>query len=675
MRIKNLQENYSDHWEKALAVRMLSIDAVQQANSGHPGMPMGIADVATVLFERHLKFDSSSPDWPDRDRFILSAGHGSMLLYSLLYLTGYPDLSINDIRQFRQTHSKTAGHPEYRHIPGIETTTGPLGQGLANGVGFALAERSLSAQWGKNIIDHRTYVLVGDGCLMEGISQEAIAFAGKQKLNKLIMLWDDNGITIDGAISKSCITNQPLRFQASGWNVFKCDGHDPKSIDNAITNAKKSSLPSLVQCKTHIGFGSPTKQDKASSHGSPLGEDEIANVRKIYGWKYDPFKIPSEIKMKWERIGLKGGKHRKKWEEKFSKLSSLKKLKFQRIFDGQIPPNFNRKINNLKKEISQNQPIMASRKSSERTLYLINKILPETIGGSADLTGSNNTLTEGLGILDQGNPKGRYLYYGIREHGMAAIMNGLALHGGLIPYSGTFLAFSDYARGAMRLSALMNLRVIYVMTHDSIGLGEDGPTHQPVEHLAMLRATPNMLVFRPADTIETIESWQNAINTSNMPSILALSRQNLPSIRLKHTTKNLVSKGAYILKESKNKRKVILLASGSEVTIALNAQEELEAKGVGTRVVSMPCWELFEKQDLVYRKKTLPSGPIRIAIEAGVQQGWEKWLFGERGNSNKAAFVGMKSFGASGPAKELFEEFQITTKQVLKKVDDLLADG
>ena len=673
MSIKNLKKNHSDHWEKALAIRMLSIDAVQKANSGHPGMPMGMADVITVLFERHLKFDSACPEWPDRDRFILSAGHGSMLLYSLLFLTGYSGITIADIKNFRQTHSKTAGHPEYGYIKGIETTTGPLGQGLANAVGFAVAERSLRTKWGKNIIDHKTYVLAGDGCLMEGVSQEAISFAGKQKLASLIVLWDDNGITIDGKVSKSCITDQSQRFKASGWDVFACDGHDPDSINVAINSARRSSLPSLIRCKTHIGFGSPTKQDKASSHGSPLGNEEILKIREIYGWKFSAFEIPPELISKWNEIGAKGRKSRLDWEKQFSNLTSAKRLRFDRIFNGNLPTNFTKNINLLKKEILQKRPEIATRKSSEKTLELINRVLPETIGGSSDLTGSNNTLTEGLETLEPSNADGRYIYYGIREHGMAAIMNGLALHGGFIPYGGTFLAFSDYARGAMRLSALMKIRVIYVMTHDSIGLGEDGPTHQPIEHLATLRATPNMQVFRPADTIETIESWESALKSNTTPSVLALSRQNLPTVRLVHSTKNLVSKGAYILKEAKNKRKVLLLASGSEVEIALVARDGLESKGIGARVISIPCWELFEKQDIKYKKKVLPAGSVRIAIEAGVQQGWEKWLFGERGNYKKAAFIGMSNFGASGPAKDLYKEFQITPENIIKKAESLLS--
>ena len=672
MNIKKLQENHPDHWAKATALRMLSIDAVQKANSGHPGMPMGMADVATVLFSKHLKFDATKPHWPDRDRFILSAGHGSMLLYSLIYLTGYPNVNIDDLKKFRQIHSKTAGHPEYGHMNGIETTTGPLGQGFSNAVGFAMAERSLRVQWGKNIYNHKTYVIVGDGCLMEGISQEAIALAGKQELNNLIVLWDDNGITIDGEVSKSCITNQPNRFRASNWSVFKCDGHDPDSINAAINEAKKSILPSLIQCTTHIGFGSPSKQDKASSHGSPLGEEEIKKIREIYNWPYPPFEIPKEIKTKWRQIGLKGMKESDKWEHYFGLLSSNKKEKFNRILNCDLPSNFSQKINSLKKKTSELQPSMGSRKSSELTLELINKILPETIGGSADLTGSNNTLTEGLGTLGPENPKGRYVYYGIREHVMASVMNGMALHGGILPYGGTFMAFTDYARGGMRLSALMSIRVIYVMTHDSIGLGEDGPTHQPVEHLAMLRATPNMLVLRPADTVETIEAWEIAVKSIDKPSVLALSRQNLPTVRTNHSKANLSAKGAYILKESINKRKVILLASGSEVEIALDAQSQLEIEGVGVRVVSMPCWELFEAQDLSYRKKILPGGPIRVAIEAGIKQGWEKWLLGERGNENKSSFIGMRGFGASGPAKELYKHFEITAEHIIKQVKDLI---
>ena len=675
MKIEDLQNKYPEHWDMAAAIRALSIDSVQKANSGHPGMPMGMADVATVLFSKHLKFDPKKPDWPDRDRFVLSAGHGSMLLYSLLYLSGYADITIQDLQNFRQLNSKTAGHPEFGHLSGIETTTGPLGQGLANAVGFSIAERNLRARWGKKLFNHKTYVIVGDGCLMEGVSQEAISLAGKQELGNLIVLWDDNGITIDGKVSRSCTTNQVDRFRASKWSVFECDGHNPDEIDAALILAKKSKLPSLVQCRTHIGYGSPSKQDDASSHGSPLGEEEIKKIRVIYEWPHLPFEIPTAIKTKWEGISQIGKEERLTWEKKFNTLSKNKKREFSRIFNSELPLGFEKKIRLLKKETSRVSPNIGSRKSSELVLKLVNKFLPETIGGSADLTGSNNTLTENLEILDNNNPKGRYIYYGIREHAMAAIMNGMSLHGGILPYGGTFMAFSDYARGGMRLSALMAIRVIYVMTHDSIGLGEDGPTHQPVEHLAMLRATPNMLVFRPADTIETIEAWEIALKQKNTPSVLALSRQNLPTVRAKHCTKNLVARGAYILKASKGRCKVILLASGSEVSIAIEAQKVLEKSGLGTRVVSMPSWELFKQQESSYKKKVLSKGPIRVAIEAGVEQGWERWLLGEGGSEKKSCFIGMKSFGASGPAKDLYQHFNITVENIVSKVEHIIKNA
>ncbi len=670
--IEYLKKNYPEHWQRATALRILSIDAVQKANSGHPGMPMGMADVVSVLFEKHLKFDASKPNWFDRDRFILSAGHGSMLLYSILHLTGYQDIKLEDLKNFRQIHSPTAGHPEYGYAAGIETTTGPLGQGLANAVGFALSEASLSAKWGKKIVNHKTFVLVGDGCLMEGISQEAIAFAGRQKLNKLIVLWDDNRITIDGEISKSCVTDQTARFLASNWSVFLCDGHDPNSIDIALKNAQTSPLPSLIKCQTHIGFGSPNKQDTASAHGAPLGKDEIEKVREIYSWKYEPFVLPSEAKDLWLDIGLRGRQERIDWEQRLEQLSSGKKKNFERIINCETPKTFTSQIRKLKRKISIERPAIATRKSSELVLSLINDTVSETLGGSADLTGSNNTLTAGMGTFSSENRSGRYIYYGIREHGMAAIMNGIALHGGTLPYGGTFLAFSDYARGAMRLSALMKLRVIYVMTHDSIGLGEDGPTHQPVEHLAMLRATPNMNVFRPADTIETAECWEIAIQSKDTPSVLALSRQSLPTLRTEYNKRNLAAYGGYILKDSKSKRRVIILSSGSEVKIALEAQQELEGRGIGVRVVSIPCWELFEQQPEKYRRKVLPSGPIRVAVEAGVRFGWDKWLTNERGRSNKSIFVGMSSFGASGPAEDLYENFGITSKNVVKQIEKYL---
>ncbi len=672
MNIEDLRKNHPDHWNKATALRMLAIDAVQAANSGHPGMPMGMADVATVLFEKHLKFDASAPRWFDRDRFVLSAGHGSMLLYGLLHLTGYKDMTIEEIANFRQMGAKTAGHPEYGHAGGIETTTGPLGQGIATAVGMAMGEQSMQARFGRKIVDHYTYVIAGDGCLMEGISHEAIGLAGKQRLGKLIVLWDDNGITIDGAVSASDITDQMNRFSASGWSVFACDGHDPEAIDKAIRQARQSPLPSLIACKTHIGFGSPAKQDTSGAHGAPLGAEEIAKIRKIYGWRSGPFKIPADIKKAWEDIGARGAEERKAWEERKATLSERKQAEFDRIIAGTPPKRLGAVLRGLKKQISAEAPKIATRKSSEMALAALNPVMGETIGGSADLTGSNNTLTEGLETFDADNRKGRYVYYGIREHGMAAAMNGLALHGGCAPYGGTFMVFSDYAKGAMRLSALMGLRVVYVLTHDSIGLGEDGPTHQPIEQLAMMRAMPNFNVFRPADTVETAEAWEIALSSESTPSALALSRQNLPTVRVEHTGKNLTAQGAYVLAREEGKRQAILLASGSEVEIALAARDILQARGIGTRVVSMPCWELFEAQDESYRKRVLPAGAVRVGIEAAARFGWDKWLTGERGNSKKADFVGMEGFGASAPIKDLYEHFGITAEAVAAKVEALL---
>ncbi len=672
MDISELRSKHPEHWKKAAALRVLAMDAVQAANSGHPGMPMGMADVATVLYGKHLKFHGPSPDWPDRDRFVLSAGHGSMLLYGLLHLTGAPGMDMDQLRNFRQLGSKTAGHPEYGHAPGIETTTGPLGQGLATAVGMAMAERSMRGRFGRKVVEHRTWVIAGDGCLMEGISQEAISFAGRQKLAGLIVLWDHNGISIDGKVSLSDATDQRARFEASGWATFECDGHDPEDIDRALTEAKKADRPAMVACRTHIGFGSPAKQDSAGAHGSPLGADEIAKVREIYGWSCEPFVIPDDIAQAWRAIGEAGADEKAEWEERVAALSPARQAEFRRVIAGEPPKRLAATIRKLKKEISESAPKVATRKASENALAAINPIMPETIGGSADLTGSNNTRTADLGVLDQDDPKGRYVYYGIREHGMAAAMNGLALHGGVAPYGGTFLCFADYARGAMRLSALMGARVVYVMTHDSIGLGEDGPTHQPIEHLAMLRATPNMQVFRPSDAVETAEAWELALTTPNAPSVLALTRQNLPTVRTKHSTRNLSAQGAYVLAEADHKRKAILLATGSEVEIALAAREILEAEGIGTRVVSMPCWELFEAQDEAYRKRVLPAGPVRVGIEAAARFGWDKWLCGERGASKKADFVGMEGFGASAPAEKLYEHFGITAEAAAQKVRDLL---
>lgn len=672
MDIATLKQLHPDHWNRAAALRVLAMDAVQAANSGHPGMPMGMADVATVLFSKHLKFDAADPDWIDRDRFILSAGHGSMLLYALLHLTGYADMTMEELKNFRQLGSKTAGHPEYGHAKGIETTTGPLGQGLANSVGFAMAEEALRARFGKKVIDHHTYVIAGDGCLMEGISHEAIGLAGMQSLGKLIVFWDDNNISIDGEISLSDITDQRQRFKAAGWQVLSCDGHDPEDIHSAIEKAKSSKKPSLIACKTHIGFGSPNKQDTKGAHGSPLGDDEIAKVREIYGWPYKPFEIPSEIANWWKDVGARGGEARAEWQARFDALSAGRKREVIRVFSGEPPKKLAPTIRAFKKDVSEKAPKVATRKSSENVLAAINPIMPETMGGSADLTGSNNTLTPDLGVFSPSNRKGRYVHYGIREHGMAAAMNGLALHGGLRPYGGTFLVFTDYARGAMRLSALMGVPAIYVMTHDSIGLGEDGPTHQPVEHLAALRAMPNTCVFRPADSVETAEAWELALTSQSAPSILALSRQNLPTVRTDHKTRNLTAQGAYVLAEAEGKRQAILLATGSEVSLALAARDILQAEGIGTRVVSMPCWELFEEQDEAYRKKVLPAGPVRVAVEAGLRFGWDRWLFGERGKREKSGFIGMHGFGASAPAEALYEHFGITAEATAQKVRDLV---
>ena len=671
MEIATLKELHPDHFARATAIRALAMDAVQAANSGHPGMPMGMADVATVLFEKHLKFDATNPDWPDRDRFILSAGHGSMLLYALLHLTGYEDMTLEQIKNFRQWGSITAGHPEYGHAKGIETTTGPLGQGIANAVGFAMAEESLRARYGKKVVDHHTYVIAGDGCLMEGISHEAIGLAGMQKLGKLIVLWDDNNISIDGEISLSDITDQRQRFKAAGWHVLECDGHDPEDIDRALTQAKSSKKPTMIACKTHIGFGSP-KQDSSKAHGSPLGDDGIKATREVYGWPHAPFEIPADILGAWRATGQRGATERKAWEGRFAELSASRQNELTRMWSGAAPKKLSAVIRALKKQISETAPKVATRRSSEMVLEVVNPVMPENIGGSADLTGSNNTLTADLGIFDPTNRKGRYVHFGIREHGMAAAMNGMVLHGGIRPYGGTFLTFTDYAKGAIRLSALMGVPVTYVMTHDSIGLGEDGPTHQPVEHLAGLRATPNINVFRPADTVETAEAWEIALTSEKTPAVLALSRQGLPTVRTEHKTKNLTAQGAYVLAEAEGKRQALLMATGSEVEIAMKARDLLQAEGIGTRVVSMPCWELFEEQDEAYRRKVLPAGPVRVAVEAGIRFGWDRWLYGERGRREKSGFIGMHGFGASAPAGDLYKHFGITPEGVAEKVKSLL---
>lgn len=671
MDIAALRAAHPDHWMKAAAIRTLTLDAVAAANSGHSGMPMGMADVATVLFEKHLRFDPKAPNWPDRDRFILSAGHGSMLLYSLLYLTGYEDITLQQIKDFRQWGAKTAGHPEYGYAAGIETTTGPLGQGIANSVGFAIAEENQRAVYGEKIVNHRTYVMAGDGCLMEGVSQEAIGLAGMQELGHLIVFWDNNNITIDGTVDIADKTDQMVRFAASGWHVQAIDGHDPVAIDAAIAAAKEDPRPSMIACKTHIAFGHAA-QDTSKGHGALTDGDQLRAAKEAYGWSGGPFEIPAEIKAGWEAMGARGGLARSTWEDSFVRMPQSKKAEFTRAYAGDTSSKLVNAIRKLKREMAETTPKMATRKSSEMTLGVINPLMTETIGGSADLTGSNNTKTADMGVFHPTNRAGRYVYYGVREHGMAAAMNGIALHGGSRPYGGTFMCFTDYARGSMRLSALMGIPVVYVMTHDSIGLGEDGPTHQPVEHLAMMRATPNTLVFRPADTVETAEAWEIALEQKSTPSVLCLSRQNLPTVRTTYKSANQTSKGAYVLAEATGKRHVILMASGSEVEVALAARDNLEAQGIGTRVVSMPCMELFAQQDEAYRKRVLPAGAVRVAIEAGVQQGWDRWLLGERGREAKAGFVGMSSFGASAPAETLFEKFGISAAGVIAKAHSLL---
>tara|TARA_B100000497_G_scaffold72532_1_gene81444 strand:- start:2290 stop:4305 length:2016 start_codon:yes stop_codon:yes gene_type:complete len=669
--IQDLRTRHPAHWQKAAAIRALTLDAVRAANSGHSGMPMGMADVATVLFENHLKFDATAPYWQDRDRFILSAGHGSMLIYSLLHLTGYADMTIDQIQNFRQWGAITAGHPEYGHATGVEVTTGPLGQGIANSVGFAMAEEIQRARYGAKIVDHHTYVIAGDGCLMEGISQEAIGLAGRQALSKLIVFWDNNNITIDGSVDLSDRTDQVARFKASGWDVQEIDGHDPMAIDAAIKNAKKSASPSMIACKTHIALGS-SAQDTSKGHGALTDATLVADTKAAYGWTSAAFEIPAEIKAQWADIGRKGTAARLEWEARLAGLSGTKQAEFARIYAGDAPKKLGAAIKALKKQVAADAPKVATRKSSEMVLNVVNPLMAETVGGSADLTGSNNTKTGDLGVFDTDNRGGRYVYWGIREHGMAAAMNGMALHGGVRPYGGTFMCFTDYARPAMRLAALMQVPTVFVMTHDSIGLGEDGPTHQPVEHLAISRGTPNTYVFRPADTVETAESWEVALTSKTTPTVLALSRQGLPTVRTDHKTKNLSAQGAYVLADAVGRRQAILIATGSEVSIALAARDTLQAEGIGTRVVSMPCMELFAAQDAAYRRRVLPGGPVRVAIEAGVRQGWDQWLLGERGRENKASFIGMSGFGVSAPAEVIYQQMGITADATVAAVKSLL---
>lgn len=644
--------------QMANAIRFLSIDAIEKANSGHPGLPMGAADIATVLYTKFLAHDPKNPKWPNRDRFILSAGHGSMLLYSAMYLSGYEDITIDEIKNFRQLGAKTAGHPEYGHVNGIETTTGPLGQGIANAVGMALGERLMHARWGA-LFDHYTYVLAGDGCLMEGISQEAIAFAGHMKLNKLIVLWDDNHISIDGAIKISDNTDQCARFEACHWNTIKVDGHDQDAIAKAIKKAHGSDKPTLIACKTTIGFGSPHKAGTNKVHGSPLGHEEVIETRKALGWTSEPFVVPADILDSWRLAGLNAAKKRQEWEKKLDALDANQRAEFDRLMRGDLPGDFDAVINEYKKHLAAEQPKVATRKASEMALEVINGAISETIGGSADLTGSNNTKTSQTKSIVPEDFSGRYIHYGIREHAMGAIMNGLSLYGGIIPYSGTFLCFSDYARPAMRLSSLMGIRVIYVMTHDSIGLGEDGPTHQPVEHLASLRAIPNHLVFRPADVVETAECWQLALKSHKTPSTLVLTRQGLPTLRKSYQEDNLCALGAYELLTASDDAKVTIFASGSEVEIAVKARNVLENKGIPTRVVSVPCFELFEQQVESYRTALIGNAPVKIAIEAAIRQGWDRFI------GSDGVFIGMHGFGASGPIDALYTHFGITTEAVV----------
>jgi transketolase len=649
----------------ANALRALAMDAVEKAKSGHPGMPMGMADIATVLFSRFLNFDPTQPDWPDRDRFVLSNGHGSMLLYGLLHLTGYADMTIDELQHFRQLGSRAAGHPERGLATGIETTTGPLGQGIATSVGMALAERHLATEFGDDVVNHRTYVFCGDGCLMEGISHEAISLAGHLKLSKLTVLWDNNSVTIDGPTSLSVSDNQISRFESHDWVTKQVDGHDHEEIAAALEWAQSQERPSLIACKTIIGFGAPTKAGTAAVHGAALGAEEIKGARERLGWEYPPFVIPEDVKQWWHGVGARGAATRKDWEGRVAKLDGMKRSEFARRRSGKLPADLGATIAAICEDFRLQNAKIATRQASGASLDALVPAVPELIGGSADLTPSNNTKAKGEVEVKPGDFSGRYIHFGIREMGMAAAMNGIAVHGGLIPYGGTFLIFTDYARGAIRLSAIMEVGVIYVMTHDSIGLGEDGTTHQPVEHLAALRAMPHLNVFRPGDAVETAECWQLALENRHEPSILALTRQALPLQRTEAHSENRSAKGAYVLAEADGERQVTLLATGSEVAIAIDARVALAASGIRAAVVSMPCWELFEKQDAAYQKSVLGSAP-RVAVEAAARLGWDRWL-GER-----SAFVGMHSFGASAPIEALYPHFGITAEKVAEAAKSLL---
>jgi len=652
-----------EHRRLANAIRALAMDAVDKANSGHPGLPMGAADIATVLFTRYLKFDPKAPNWSDRDRFVLSAGHGSMLLYALLYLTGYDSVSLDDIKKFRQLHSTTPGHPENFITAGVETTTGPLGQGIATSVGMALAERMLAAEYGDDLVSHHTYVLASDGDLMEGVSQEAIALAGHLRLSKLIVFHDDNGISIDGPLSLADSVDQVKRFEAAGWNAMRIDGHDPEAIAAAIDQAQKSDRPTLIACRTVIGFGSPNRAGTSKAHGEPLGATELAAAKAQLGWEYGPFEVPDDILNAWRAAGARNNAVHQAWTARFAAQPEARRAEFERRVNHIVPAGFDTAIDGLKRNLIANPQTVATRKASEIALDAITVAVPELILGSADLTPSNNTKTKNLKEISPGDFAGRYIHYGIREHGMAAAMNGMALHGGFRPAGATFFVFTDYCRPSIRIAALSGIPAIYVMTHDSIGLGEDGPTHQPVEHLASLRAMPNLAVFRPADTVETAEAWQIAINRTSGPTLLALSRQNLPQVRHDHVQENLSAAGAYELAPAEGgKAEATIFASGSEVELALAAREQLKAQGVAARVVSVPSLDVFLEQPEDVRKAVIGDAPVRVAVEAGVRFGWDA-VIGENGG-----FVGMSSFGASAPYKEVYKNFGVTAEAVVDAV-------
>jgi transketolase len=646
------------HDRMANAIRALAMDAVEQAKSGHPGLPMGAADIATVLFTQAMKFDPADPTWPDRDRFILSAGHGSMLVYASLYLLGYEAVTLDQLKKFRQLGSMTPGHPENFITPGVETTTGPLGQGIANAVGMAMAERHLATEFGNDIVNHSTFVIASDGDLMEGISQEAIALSGHLKLSKLIVLFDDNGISIDGPLSLADSVDQVKRFEAAGWAASRIDGHDPAAIAAAIETARTSDRPTMIACKTTIGFGAPTKAGKASSHGSPLGADEIKGAREKLGWSEAPFQIPPDVLTQWRAAGQRGKAAHKDWDKRLAALPADKRAEFERRMKGDLPGALNAAIRSLKEKLHAEPKDIASRTACEFALESIIPAVPEMIGGSADLTGSNNTRTKSMKAITPTDFYGRFVHWGIREHGMAAAMNGMALHRGIIPYSGTFLVFADYCRPSIRLAALMGERVIHVMTHDSIGLGEDGPTHQPVEHLASLRAIPNLNVFRPCDAVETVECWQLALEGRETPSVLALTRQNLPQLRRSLDERNKCVQGAYEISPAEGKAEVSIFATGSEVSLAVEAQKLLAGQGVQARVVSIPCFELFQAAPDDVRRAVIGDAPVKVGVEAAVRQGWDA-IIGSDG-----AFVGMSTFGASAPYKELYNHFGITAAKV-----------